>query len=192
MATGDLLARLQQFLGGQSSAQGNQAIQQQLAAQAPALPGGVADPNVATVQSARGIVNPTDFDTEIPGGGTLGDDRGGSAVAEGQSAEIIGINGQGIDQGQGNAVGSTYTVQPGDNLWSIAQRFLGSGLRFAEIAKLNGIPNPDLIIPGMQLQIPTGEGQVAPLPERNPVRGAKEERQVAGLDVRRKLPPQTD
>ncbi len=34
---------------------------------------------------------------------------------------------------------STYTLKKGDTLWAIAQKYLGSGTRWREIANLNGI-----------------------------------------------------
>lgn len=37
-----------------------------------------------------------------------------------------------------------YTIMPGDDLWSIAKRFLGSGERWYEIQALNAIPNDQL------------------------------------------------
>ena len=51
------------------------------------------------------------------------------------------------------AVPKTYTVQKGDNLWSIAKRFLGDGSRYGEIAKWNNIGNPSLIYPGQVLRL---------------------------------------
>ncbi|EGS20684.1 uncharacterized protein CTHT_0025200 [Thermochaetoides thermophila DSM 1495] len=50
----------------------------------------------------------------------------------------------------------TYTVQPGDTLRAIAARFPGCGT-FEDIARVNNIPNPDLIYPGQVLQIPGGQ-----------------------------------
>ena len=47
----------------------------------------------------------------------------------------------------------TYTVVEGDNLWNIAQRFLGSGSRYPEIASLNNLSS-DIIYPGQILKIP--------------------------------------
>lgn len=47
----------------------------------------------------------------------------------------------------------SYTVQVGDSLWKIAQRQLGDGTKFREIASKNGIQNPDLIYPGQILQL---------------------------------------
>lgn len=48
----------------------------------------------------------------------------------------------------------SYTVKPGDCLWNISSKFLGSGSRYMEIAELNSIPNPDLIYPGQEFLIP--------------------------------------
>ncbi|MGW6446375.1 LysM peptidoglycan-binding domain-containing protein [Lentzea sp. NPDC055074] len=48
----------------------------------------------------------------------------------------------------------TYTVEGGDSLWAIAERFYGDGNRYMEIANANGIANPDLIQPGQVLTIP--------------------------------------
>ncbi|HXW87462.1 MAG TPA: BTAD domain-containing putative transcriptional regulator [Streptosporangiaceae bacterium] len=59
--------------------------------------------------------------------------------------------------------GPVVTVQAGDCLWSIAQRYLGAGDLYPEIARLNyGRPmgdgqvftNPALIMPGWQLLLP--------------------------------------
>ncbi len=41
---------------------------------------------------------------------------------------------------------ATYTVVKGDCLWSIAERFLGSGLKWTYLADLNGIPKDNPII----------------------------------------------
>ncbi|MGY4103000.1 LysM peptidoglycan-binding domain-containing protein [Nocardia sp. R16R-3T] len=47
-----------------------------------------------------------------------------------------------------------YTVEPGDTLWAIAERFYGDGNRYQEIADASGIDNPDAINPGQVLTIP--------------------------------------
>lgn len=47
-----------------------------------------------------------------------------------------------------------YTVEGGDSLWAIAERFYGDGNQYPRIAEANGIDNPDLIHPGQQLTIP--------------------------------------
>lgn len=48
----------------------------------------------------------------------------------------------------------TVTVKSGDTLSAIAQRELGAASRYPEIARLNHLPNADLIYPGQVLQIP--------------------------------------
>lgn len=46
----------------------------------------------------------------------------------------------------------THTVVLGDTLWALCKRYIGNGSRYPEIAKLNKIPNPDLIYPGQVIK----------------------------------------
>ena len=46
--------------------------------------------------------------------------------------------------------GFIYVTRPGDTLWSIAQRF---GTTVDEIAKKNGMCNPNMLYPGTRLYI---------------------------------------
>lgn len=46
----------------------------------------------------------------------------------------------------------TYAVKQGDTLWSICKKQLGDGSKYPEIAKLNGIKNPNLIHPGQVIR----------------------------------------
>ncbi|MEU8779315.1 peptidoglycan DD-metalloendopeptidase family protein [Streptomyces sp. NPDC048606] len=50
--------------------------------------------------------------------------------------------------------GATYTVKAGDTLSAIAVAKLGRADRYPEIARLNGITNPDLIMVGQKLKLP--------------------------------------
>ena len=52
-------------------------------------------------------------------------------------------------------VSTVYRVQPGDCLYAIAQKLLGSGDRYSEIKALNGMTT-DILLPGQRIRIPTG------------------------------------
>ena len=49
---------------------------------------------------------------------------------------------------------STYVVQKGDTLWSIARRVYGDGQRWKDIAAANGITDPTKIRVGQSLILP--------------------------------------
>lgn len=48
----------------------------------------------------------------------------------------------------------TYTVQKGDYLWNIAEKFYGDGFAWVKIAEINNLSNPGLIHEGNELKIP--------------------------------------
>ncbi len=50
---------------------------------------------------------------------------------------------------------STYTIKPGDDLWSISEDIYNNGYKWIEIAKVNKLENPGLIHVGNKLIIPT-------------------------------------
>jgi len=63
---------------------------------------------------------------------------------------------------------ATYTVKLGDNLWTLAEKYLGSGPAYSAIVAATNakqaeddtfayIANPSLIHPGWKLAIPAGE-----------------------------------
>ncbi|MEW5866438.1 MAG: L,D-transpeptidase family protein [Bacillota bacterium] len=113
----------------------------QPAAQGPGLGGPVAGPG----GSGQG------GSTAQPGGGT---GQGAGAVPAptgGTGMPGGGLGTPGSPQPKDAQAGRTYTVQPGDSLWSIAQRFATT---VAAIVAANNIRNPDLIYPGEVLRIP--------------------------------------
>lgn len=50
---------------------------------------------------------------------------------------------------------SAYTVNPGDDLWTISENIYNDGYRWVEIADMNKLENPGLIRAGEKLTIPT-------------------------------------
>ena len=58
----------------------------------------------------------------------------------------------------GAATAKSYTVQKGDCLWTIAERFYGDGAQYKKLAAANpAITNPNLIYPGQVLTIPAAD-----------------------------------
>ena len=53
-----------------------------------------------------------------------------------------------------------YTVEVGNTLWDLAERFMGDPFQWRQIWEANRstIDNPDLIYPGQVIRIPTGDG----------------------------------
>lgn len=63
----------------------------------------------------------------------------------------------GGDTSGGGSGGTTYTVKKGDNLWTLAKKFYGSGADYTKIYEANrGVigGNPNLIYPGQVFIIP--------------------------------------
>lgn len=58
--------------------------------------------------------------------------------------------------GEGAAPVTSYTVQPGDSLWKIAEAHYGNGTKYQAIFEANRdiLDNPDLIKPGQVLKLP--------------------------------------
>ena len=56
-------------------------------------------------------------------------------------------------QRQAKEPNKTYTVKKGDTLWTIAQKELGSGNKYQDIAKLNNISNPNTLQVGQVLKL---------------------------------------
>jgi LysM repeat protein len=77
--------------------------------------------------------------------------------------------------------GRTYTVEPGDSLWSIAQAQLGDGLRHGELAALNP-GSGDMLRVGQVLRLPAG---AAPTAGRDVVAAATPRSQPSQPTVKR-------
>jgi LysM repeat protein len=72
-----------------------------------------------------------------------------ATTSTGQSAQNT-LGNQAVQSSMQNI---TYTVAKGDSLWKIAQKILGDGSKYMEIAKANHIQNPNAIQVGQQLTI---------------------------------------
>lgn len=75
---------------------------------------------------------------------------------------VLSVSGGGADTARdaqtGAAAAKTYTVQPGDCLWTLAEKYYGDGTQYKKLAAANpSITNPNLIYPGQVLTIPTAE-----------------------------------
>lgn len=57
-----------------------------------------------------------------------------------------------------STVEEIYTVQKGDSLWKIAERFYGNGSKYIELARINGINDPNRISIGQKIKVPVQEG----------------------------------
>jgi len=55
---------------------------------------------------------------------------------------------------QNSNTSSTYTIKPGDDLWTISENIYNNGYKWIEIAKINKLENPGLIYPGNKLVMP--------------------------------------
>ena len=64
-----------------------------------------------------------------------------------------------------------HTVSKGETLWSIAEKYLGSGFKWTEIAKENGIDESAKIEVGQVLKIPES-GSIIKTKTDNPITGA--------------------
>lgn len=66
-----------------------------------------------------------------------------------------------------------HTVESGESLWKIAQKYYQDGFKWVEISKENGLENPDLIEIGQNLIIPEiKEETIAKVDLQEPISGA--------------------
>ena len=93
-------------------------------------------PGTAKITSiAKGAKHPYHLITEAGGGSTV--------YGWVDAADIATSGGEEV-----------YTVVAGDTLWGIAQKKLGSGARWQEISKLNGLTSSTIVV-GQKLKIPS-------------------------------------
>jgi nucleoid-associated protein YgaU len=66
----------------------------------------------------------------------------------------VSAGGQAQSAGAGGGAGNKYTVQAGDNLSKISQKFYGDANKYMTIAKANNLQDPNKIKAGQELIIP--------------------------------------
>jgi len=73
-----------------------------------------------------------------------------------------------------------HIVQKGDTLWKIAQKY---GVDFQELKQMNShLSNPDMLMPGMKIKVPTGNVHVKKEAPMSPVKeSVKKEAQVSPI-----------
>lgn len=76
------------------------------------------------------------------------DGMGATALGAGATAVVAKTR-----DSSSKVINKTYKVKSGDTLWGIAKRELGDGEKYKDLAKLNNIPNPDLIQIGQELRL---------------------------------------
>ena len=77
-------------------------------------------------------------------------------IEDGQNAICSPVHASGLQlvrRGTDAGTAQIYTVVKGDTLWGIAKKLLGSGYRYTEIVKLNGLKS-SVIYSGQKLKIP--------------------------------------
>ena len=87
------------------------------------------------------------------------------------SALVLSNSIDGDAKAQLGAESYAYTVRTGDTMLDLSQRFLGTRLKAYQLARYNGIANPEALAPGQVLRIP-GEAPrpAAPRPVAEPPR----------------------
>ncbi|NTU84585.1 MAG: LysM peptidoglycan-binding domain-containing protein [Chloroflexales bacterium] len=116
----------------------------------------------ATVAS-RGVGAVASIAASVTGGAAIEAAAQASIARAAIAAEtVLLIPELGVEAQQGTQTGQLYTVQPGDTLWSIAQRFYGSGASWQIIynANANLIADANWIYPGQVLTVPSGPALV--------------------------------
>ena len=104
---------------------------------------------------------------------------------------VLRYEGKGAESGPTGASAptgaDTYVVRAGDSFWAIAERELGDGSRYAELAEYNGLTVNAVIHPGQVLKLPGKSGAESGPTGASPPTGAQETESVSvALPVLRK------
>lgn len=77
-------------------------------------------------------------------------------MSEREISERLNENVAGQQENDSMEIRDTVVVQEGDSLWEIAEKYLGDGGEYRALYELNRTvigDNPDLILPGVELEL---------------------------------------
>jgi putative chitinase len=74
----------------------------------------------------------------------------------------------------------TYTVAPGDDLWSISEKLYKSGYNWVDIAKANKLGNPDVLHAGIKLTVPDVKPKIVTIAAKPPMLQEQEAKAIKG------------
>jgi putative chitinase len=97
-----------------------------------------------------------------------------SSTKEGPKAEEQKSQKKSITTNSDSKTSSTYTIKPGDDLWSISEDVYKDGYKWVEIARMNKLENPGLIHAGNKLTIPEIEKEKVVIQVDKPIRELSE------------------
>lgn len=80
--------------------------------------------------------------------------KGNRNTQTSSTKDFVDVEKLNLQDSKDSKTSSTYTVRPGDDLWTISENYFDDGYKWVEIAKLNKLENPGLIFVGNKLIIP--------------------------------------
>jgi len=92
-----------------------------------------------------------------------------AAVTTSDTVKLVEEDGEMVPQG----LPTTHTVVAGENLWTISEKYYGSGYNWVDVAKENKLGNANKLLVGQELSIPkTAVKQVVAVKVENQIAGS--------------------
>lgn len=112
------------------------------------------DDGGVTVGQPRGDADVEPVDAVVEASDAGGDDAAPVPDPPRTRPEIIAAGPEALPQ-------PGYIVRSGDTLWSISERLLGDPYAYMRVARQNDLDDPNLILPGWELELPSTQGDAA-------------------------------
>jgi proteasome lid subunit RPN8/RPN11 len=116
-------------------------------------------------QGSRELATSPEIVIPQPGELEVSTEDAGAAADEGEPAIELTEGAFVVKEGEVAQFSFTYTVQPGDSWWAIAQRYFGSGERFEELKRSNPQIEDGVLQPGDGVKVNVEGSFVAPTQE---------------------------